>query len=165
MKFFIAPLMIFILALQAEPISAEPLPGDNIQLQTDKGVISLQSLRGKVVYLDFWASWCSPCQKSFPWMNEMHRKYSDQGLVIVAVNADEKRGDASRFLAKVPADFIIAYDPEKKLASSLRPKAMPSSYIVAADGSIANRHIGFKEKMIFEYEKSIRSALGIDPGS
>jgi cytochrome c biogenesis protein CcmG, thiol:disulfide interchange protein DsbE len=165
MKSFIAPLMIFMLTLQVELISAEPLSGDNIQLETDKGVISLQSLRGKVIYLDFWASWCSPCQKSFPWMNEMHQKYSDKGLVIVAVNVDEKRVDASRLLTKIPADFIIAYDSEGKLAPSFGLKAMPSSYVIAADGSIAYRHIGFKEKMIAEYEKSIRSALGLDPGS
>lgn len=156
--------MVFMLALPAASVSAEPLPGD-IQLATAGGAVSLQSLRGKVVYLDFWASWCTPCQKSFPWMNDMHRKYSDKGLVIVGVNVDEKPADASRFLAKVPADFMIAYDSGGSLASSFMPKAMPSAYIIAADGSIAKRHIGFKEKLIPDYESSIRSALGLDPES
>jgi thiol-disulfide isomerase/thioredoxin len=163
MKFFIALSMIFMLALQVERVSAESLPGDNLQFETDKGVIPLQSLRGKVIYLDFWASWCGPCLKSFPWMNEMHRKYSDKGLVIVAVNTDEKRVNAARFLTKMPADFIIAYDSEAKLASSFKLKAMPSSYLIAPDGSILNHHIGFKEKLIPEYEKSIRTALELDP--
>lgn len=167
MRFLVALLMVLMPAftLQAEPGQAEPLPGGNIQLETDQGVISLQGLRGKVVYLDFWASWCAPCRKSFPWMNEMKRKYADKGLVIVAVNVDEKRADAARFLAATPADFTVAYDSGGRLASAFRPKAMPSSYIVAPDGSIAYRHTGFREKRIPDYERSLRSALRLDSGN
>ena len=134
---------------------------DEIPLATATGDISLKSLRGKVVYLDFWASWCAPCRKSFPWMNEMHRKYSDAGFVIVAINVDAKPPEAARFLEKNPADFIVAYDSEGKLASSVGLKAMPSSFVITPDGNITSRHAGFMEKMIPEYERSIRRALGL----
>src|SRR5438552_16018809 len=72
--------------------------------------VSLERLRGKVVYVDFWASWCGPCRRSFPWMNEMQRRYGSHGLSIVAINVDKKRADASRFLTETPAEFTVVYD-------------------------------------------------------
>src|SRR5581483_7906899 len=65
--------------------------------------VALADLRGKVVYVDFWASWCGPCKRSFPWMNELAQRYGKDGLAIVAVNVDKKRSDAERFLATTPA--------------------------------------------------------------
>src|SRR5579863_797355 len=67
--------------------------------------LDLNQYHGKVVYLDFWASWCKPCRQSFPWMNRMLDMYGDKGLVIIAVNLDEDRKDADRFLKEVPAKF------------------------------------------------------------
>ncbi len=159
MKQLFLPLIILTVLAMPTRALAGPSNIDDIPLATATGDISLKSLRGKVVYLDFWASWCGPCRKSFPWMNEMHRKYSDAGFVVLAVNVDTKPRDAARFLEKNPADFTVAYDREGKLAASIGLKAMPSSYIIAPDGSIVHSHIGFMEKMISEYEKSIRKAL------
>jgi thiol-disulfide isomerase/thioredoxin len=160
MKLLFLPLILLTaLSLPAQARAESPDIGE-ITLATTNGDISLKSLRGKVVYLDFWASWCAPCRKSFPWMNEMHRQYSADRFVILAVNVDTKPRDAERFIEKNPADFTVAYDREGKLASSMGLKAMPSSYIIAPDGSIVHSHIGFMEKMIPEYEKSIREALG-----
>jgi thiol-disulfide isomerase/thioredoxin len=160
-------LTLVLLAILSVPLRAEVKLSDieTIPLTTDSGDITLKSLRGKTVYLDFWASWCAPCRKSFPWMNEMQRKYKDKGLVILAVNVDNKKLEASRFLEKIPPEFAIAYDPEEKLASSIGLKAMPSSFIIGADGTMVDRHIGFREKMIPEYEESIRSALGLEAGA
>jgi len=70
---------------------------------------NLSDYQGKVVILDFWASWCVPCRRSFPWMNEMQNKYGDDGLVIVAVNLDSEVSDAEAFLERYPADFSIYY--------------------------------------------------------
>ncbi|HEY4139189.1 MAG TPA: TlpA disulfide reductase family protein, partial [Casimicrobiaceae bacterium] len=72
--------------------------------------VRFEGLRGKAVYVDFWASWCGPCRQSFPWMNEMQRRDGSQGLSIVAINVDRKRDDATRFLSEVPADFTVLYD-------------------------------------------------------
>lgn len=114
---------------------------------------------GKVVVLDFWASWCVPCRRSFPWLNAMHDKYEDQGLVIVGINLDMERGDAAKFLEEYPARFAIVYDENKALARQFDVVAMPSSYVIGRDGRIAAKHMGFKVTQQDEYEALIIDAL------
>ena len=121
--------------------------------------VSLTSLRGKVVVLDFWASWCVPCRRSFPWLNTMHDKYAGEGLVIVGVNLDMERADAERFLAEYPAEFSVVYDSNQELARRFEVVAMPSSYVIGRDGQIVARHMGFKVKQQDEYEALIVEAL------
>lgn len=120
----------------------------------------LDDYAGKVVVLDFWASWCAPCRRSFPWLNTMHEKYADDGLVIVGVNLDLERAEAERFLGEFPASFMIVYDTEKVLAKQFEVIAMPSSYLIGRDGKIFEQHLGFKVKKQAEYEAAIVSALG-----
>jgi thiol-disulfide isomerase/thioredoxin len=121
-----------------------------------------QEYAGKVVVLDFWASWCVPCRRSFPWLNSMHGKYQDAGLVIVGVNLDMERSEAERFLAEFPADFRIVYDEEMALARRFEVMAMPSSYVIGRDGEIVAEHLGFKVRKQDEYEAVLRKALGIN---
>ena len=125
-------------------VRAEPAP--QFTLPTDTGRIMLSDLQGKVVYLDFWASWCVPCKKSFPWFNEMQERYKKQGLVIVAVNMDQERADVEKFLAKYPADFVIAYDPHGEVATRYNVVGMPSSYLISRTGDLSLTHLGFREK-------------------
>lgn len=142
--------------------SAHAIEGHDIPLDTHNGTVRVADLQGKVVYLDFWASWCAPCRKSFPWMQQMQAKYADRGLKILAVNVDHSPEDAQRFLDKVPADFLIAYDHEGTLASAVKLKAMPSSFLLDKDGNILETHLGFKQNLMQDYEKEIRTALGLD---
>ena len=121
---------------------------------------SLEDYAGKVVVLDFWASWCVPCRRSFPWLNTMYEKYGDEGLVIVGVNLDFDRADAERFLREYPASFDIVYDEDKGLAKQFEVIAMPSSYLIGRDGKILERHLGFKVKKQADYEAAIVNALG-----
>lgn len=122
--------------------------------------LDLIQYRGKVVYLDFWASWCKPCRHSFPWMNSMQQKYAADGLVIVAVNLDEQRADADRFLKEIPADFTILYDPEGKLGEQYAIIGMPSSFLIGRDGQVVKSHQGFYDESPVEYETEIRALLG-----
>jgi cytochrome c biogenesis protein CcmG, thiol:disulfide interchange protein DsbE len=116
-------------------------------------------LRGKVVYVDFWASWCGPCRKSFPWMSELQQRHAAEGLQVVAVNVDEKREDAVAFLAKVPARFTIAYDPAGATPKAYGVKGMPSSALVGRDGQLLWMHTGFNEADKGQLEECIRAAL------
>ncbi len=123
--------------------------------------VDLDKLRGSVVYVDFWASWCAPCKRSFPWMNEMAQKYAANGLAIVAINVDKKRADAEKFLQVAPASFTIVYDPDGKAPARWQVKAMPSSYLVDASGRIVLVEAGFKDERKGEVEEKIRAALGM----
>jgi thiol-disulfide isomerase/thioredoxin len=123
----------------------------------------LGPVEGKVLWVDFWASWCVPCRRSFPWMNEMHRKYSEQGLQIVAVNLDMERALADGFLKEIPAEFAVRFDPDGKLAKQFDVQAMPSSFVLDGSGQVIAAHYGFKLADADEYEKQIQAALKGQP--
>jgi thiol-disulfide isomerase/thioredoxin len=120
---------------------------------------ALAPVTGKVVWVDFWASWCVPCRRSFPWMNTMHRKYGAEGLQIIAVNLDKERKLADGFLAEVPAEFSLRFDPAGNLAKEFKVQAMPSSYLLDADGNVLASHFGFRTDEAPDYERAIREAL------
>lgn len=121
--------------------------------------LDLSAYRGKVVLLDFWASWCEPCRRSFPWLNEMSAKYADRGLVVIGINVDRTQTDAARFLREVPASFPVVYDPSGKLATQYDVPGMPSSFVVGPDGAIAARHIGFRDSSRADREAELQRLL------
>ena len=121
--------------------------------------VDLAQLRGKVVLIDFWASWCAPCRQSFPWLNEMQAKYRDRGLVVIGVNVDRERAEAERFLKEMPADFRIVYDPEGSLATRYEVQGMPSSYVIGRDGQQAGVHLGFRNGMREQREAELKRLL------
>jgi thiol-disulfide isomerase/thioredoxin len=121
--------------------------------------VSLAALKGHVVYVDFWASWCGPCRRSFPWMNAMQRKYGAQGLEVVAINVDKRRADADRFLAQVPAGFTTLFDPAGTTPDRYDVKSMPSSVLIDADGNVALVEEGFRDERRDALEARIRALL------
>ena len=114
---------------------------------------------GELLYVDFWASWCVPCRKSFPWMNAMVSKYQDKGLRVLAVNLDVEKSLADEFLKKYPPNFPVIYDPKGKLATAFDVQGMPSSFIIDSNGQILNSQKGFKTRLVAEYEKKIAKVL------
>jgi thiol-disulfide isomerase/thioredoxin len=121
--------------------------------------VQLAALRGKLVYLDFWASWCAPCRRSFPWMNAMQEKYGPRGLVVVGVNVDQRRPDAERFLTQVPANFTIAYDSAGAVPKLYAITAMPSSILIDPQGRVLSVHAGFRDEERDDVEAKIVAAL------
>ena len=119
----------------------------------------LGEVTGKVVWVDFWASWCVPCRRSFPWMNRMREEYESAGLQIIGVNVDKERELAAGFLAETPASFDLVYDPEGRLAERFGVQAMPSSFLLDADGNVIEEHYGFRLDESETYEAGIRQAL------
>ncbi len=138
---------------------SNPVDAPNFNLPTASGTVSLASLHGKVVYLDFWASWCVPCRQSFPWMATVYDEYKDKGLAVVAINLDKNRELADSFLERYTAPFTVAFDPAAKSAEAFRVEAMPSSFIIDRSGKIVWAHQGFEESKAPEVENRIKEVL------
>jgi len=118
------------------------------------------ALKGKVVIVDFWASWCGPCKESFPAMNDLQKTYADKGLVIVAVNEDEEKSDMQDFLKDNAATFTVVRDAEQKLVGVAGIQTMPSSFVLDDTGKVRFIHSGFHgAETRKEYGQQIESLL------
>jgi len=121
--------------------------------------VTLALLKGRVVLLDFWASWCGPCKQSFPWLAELQQRHGAAGLRVVAVNVDRQREKADAFLAQVPARFAVAFDPAGEVARRYEIQGMPSSVLLGSDGRVLLHHTGFKDDDRAPLEAAVVAAL------
>jgi cytochrome c biogenesis protein CcmG/thiol:disulfide interchange protein DsbE len=119
----------------------------------------LRAYKGKVVYLDFWASWCVPCRLSFPWMNQLQQSYGQKGLVVIAVNVDHDRTLADAFLRQMPPGFKIVYDPAGRIARQYDFKDMPTTFLIGRDGKVHFVHDGFFPEKEGDYIAHISNLL------
>ena len=145
--------IIFLAGIAAAPCGAVD------QSASDAAPLNLGALRGKVVYLDFWASWCGPCAQSFPWMDGMQQQFGNDGFLVIAVNVDRNRSDADAFLSKHPVDFQIVYDAAGKYAEQLGVHNMPTSFLIDRNGKVRMQHAGFRTTDRSALEHEIRDLL------
>ena len=118
------------------------------------------STKGKVVLIDFWASWCGPCKQSFPVMEDLHKRYSGRGLVIIAISVDSKRPAMEAFLKKNEVSFTVMRDPGQQLVERTGVTAMPSSFLIDREGKVRFIHTGFRgAETRRKYEEQIESLL------
>jgi thiol-disulfide isomerase/thioredoxin len=118
-----------------------------------------EAMKGEVVYVDFWASWCPPCVKSFPFMSQLTHEFKDKGLKVIAINLDESIEDAKEFLAKRPVNFPILIDASKQCAQDFGVIAMPSTYIIDKKGFVRHIHRGFRTGEAEELRSLIEQLL------
>jgi thiol-disulfide isomerase/thioredoxin len=123
------------------------------------GRIGLDALRGQVVMINFWASWCGPCRQEFPILDEMYRKYGPMGFSLLAVNVESDPADAERFLAKTPVSFPIAYDAENVVSGAYGVSAMPTTLIIDRKGRVRWMHRAYKPGDENEYLNQVRAML------
>jgi cytochrome c biogenesis protein CcmG, thiol:disulfide interchange protein DsbE len=121
--------------------------------------VSLAALKGKVVILDFMASWCAPCKEELPALEKLHQRYKAHGLVIIGVSVDEKRENLEKFMKDVPVSFSVMHDDKKTAAKAYGPSRMPSSYIVDKAGVIRHVHGGFRAGDEKKIEAEVRALL------
>ena len=153
------PLTILILCGLLSTGNTVAAPAPDFKLQGQQKPVQLSDYRGQIVYLDFWASWCQPCRKSFGWMNKMQSLYGAEGFKVIAINLDESRQKADRFLQQIPANFDVAFDPRGNTAESYNVKAMPSSYIIDKNGNVVHANLGFRAKDKEKLEVKIRELI------
>jgi thiol-disulfide isomerase/thioredoxin len=132
----------------------------DLKLPTKTGEqIDIRDLEGKVVIVDFWASWCAPCKEELPVLDAMYREHHDRGLEVLAVNIDEDPGDAEALLSRIPVSFPIVYDPEQAAVGRWAPPKMPTSYIVDRKGNISVIQAGFEPREADALEETVLGHL------
>ncbi len=119
-----------------------------------------EALRGKVVYIDFWASWCVPCRESMPALDALYRKHEAEGFAVIGVSKDVNEADARRFLERVAVGFPLVMDTDDRLARAFGVKAMPSGYLIDRKGVVRRVHRGFTAETASALEGEVRSLLG-----
>ena len=112
---------------------------------------------GKVTIVDFWATWCEPCKKSFPKLQELYVKFKASGLEIVAISVDDEKNGITDFAKTHGAKFPVGWDDGKKIAEKWKPENMPSSYIVGKDGVVKHVHRGYHDGEENEIEKELKA--------
>lgn len=127
------------------PAHAAIAVGDRFPDLTEAGLTAgeLPATEGKVVLVDFWASWCAPCKASFPAFARLHAAFVDRGLVIVAVSVDEKPAAYAGFVKKWQPPFATLLDQTQTLVRAVEVPAMPTSYLIGRDGRVREIHQGF----------------------
>ena len=125
----------------------------------DGQTLRMADLRGKVVIVDFWASWCEPCREEMPVLERLYRRYREQGLVVVGVSVDRTERNARGFLRRTRVSFPIIHDASHAIANRYSPPKMPSSYIVDRRGVIRHVHEGFRAGDAEQMEREVRALL------
>ncbi len=123
------------------------------------GQLDLAKYKGKVVYLDFWASWCGPCRLSFPYMELLRSAYARKEFVVIAVNVDHSRERADAFLNQVGGNVPVVYDPKGVIAAKYHVSEMPTSVLIGRDGRVRFVHQGFFETKTPQYESHIEELI------
>ena len=119
----------------------------------------LDPMGGKVILMDFWASWCKPCEKSMPWLAHLQSQYGPEGLQVVAVNLDQDWEDAVKMASSLPPEVLLVHDPKGILAAERNLQGMPSTYLYGKDGTLGAVHVGFLQAEIAEKEAEIEAFL------
>ncbi|MFQ5587066.1 MAG: TlpA family protein disulfide reductase [Thermodesulfobacteriota bacterium] len=125
-----------------------PAPGFTLK-DADGRAVSLSQYKGRVIFINFWASWCGPCKKEFPALNAFIEKYDPSEVVALAINIDKKRSHADNFLKRMPGlskNMIVLFDPRSKVIPAYKARAMPTSFVIDRAGKIRYLHFGFNER-------------------
>ena len=141
--------------------AAPPKSAPSIALQgADGTTVQLATYKGKVLLVDFWASWCIPCKASFPALDAIYREYQPRGVEVLAVNLDERRRDADAFLIDHPHHMMVLFDSKGASPVAFGVQGMPSSFLIDKAGAIRFTHMGYSGNMDESYRNEITQLLG-----
>jgi peroxiredoxin len=135
-----------------------PAPGFTLESR-DGDVVSLEDLKGQVVMINFWATWCVPCRQEMPHLEALHQRYNSLGFTLLGVNVEDDPEGATKFLKDTPVSFPILYDPKNGVSKLYNVVAMPTTVLVGRDGTMRFIHHGYKPGYEGEYQTQIRALL------
>lgn len=161
MKLFIKLILfsiIFSLAWSGNASAKTQAPDFTLKSRDGKNV-RLSDLRGQVVLLNFWASWCGPCRQEMPILDEIHNKYKNLGFSVLGVNLDAKSSKAINYLKDTPVSFPVLYDPKGEVSGQYGVQAMPSTVVIDKDGNVRYLHEGYKSGYEDDYRKQIKALM------
>lgn len=121
--------------------------------------IKLSELRGEVVMINFWASWCGPCREEMPLLEDLYNEYKDYGFTLLGVNVDENREAAEKLLGQIPVSFPVLFDPESSVTQLYDVDAMPSTILVDRDGNLRYLHRGYKPGYEKHYDEQVKALV------
>ena len=151
-------------AADSSGLVGNPAPDFEVKtVASPKSTISLRELRGKVVVLDFWGTFCEPCKKSFPKLQELSEKYGKKGFRVVGISEDEQedKDKIPSFGTTYGAKFSLAWDEDRAVAKRYKPETMPSSFLIDKDGIVRFAHVGFHDGDEAQFEDEVRQLLGL----
>ncbi|MCL4477046.1 MAG: TlpA family protein disulfide reductase [Nitrospirae bacterium] len=165
MRYFLIVLSFLFLTAEApSPWSIDELVGKKapeftLKDMNDKAV-SLSSLKGNVVLISFWATWCPPCRDEMPSLNKLYREYRNRGLVVVAVSTDRSRSSVKDFLGKNPVGFPVLMDSDSKVARQFKVFSLPTTFLLDRNGAIVQKYLGEEEWDSAKIRDKITTLLG-----
>jgi peroxiredoxin len=146
-----------------ERASALPGPGatapDFAAKSSNGRNVRLSELRGQVVLVNFWASWCSPCRQELPLLGKLYAQYRSAGFTLLVVNVDDNRKDAEAMLKRLDLRFPTLFDGSKSVAKLYGVDMMPATLVIDRDGRVRYVHRGYYEGYERKYEQQVRELL------
>lgn len=137
-----------------------PIPGCPAVLPGNSEKLNFGAYSGKVLLVDFWATWCPPCKKSMPFLSGLRNELLEKGFEVIAINVDENSEEAQRFLNLHPVDYVTAFDPTGECPRVFEVQAMPSSYLVDRQGKVRMVHLGYRDEDQEGIRKQVDALLG-----
>ncbi len=147
-------------AVASAVVVGDEAPGVELPSLHDGKAISLESLRGNVVYLDFWASWCGPCRISFPILEAMRSEFGSRGFEVLAINVDEQEQDALSFMQDVDVSYPLVRDASGDSPSRYGILGMPTGYLIDREGIVREVHQGFRKSDGAKLRAAVEQLLG-----
>lgn len=159
-KFLISLLCLSVSSITHAVEVGQPVPDCQITSAIGSQALNIGAYRGKVVLVDFWATWCAPCEQSMPFFNSLRNELKDKGFEIVAINVDEDMEETKRFLETHVVDYPVVMDPKGQCPSVFDVKAMPSSYFVDKTGKVRAIHLGYRQSDQEGLRKQVLDLVG-----
>jgi len=154
----LAALLVLLVNTVTAGIDQSPAPDFTLKSNSGEN-LRLSELRGEVVLINFWASWCGPCRQEMPILSELHDKYKAMGFTVLGVNVEENSSEARKLLKEMPVTFPVLFDNDSTVSKQYDVVAMPSTVLVDRDGNVRYLHKGYKPGLENTYVEQVRSLI------